>query len=459
MLEVRQAYTQELLQTVELDTLAGVEKKLNSAHQVHLDNPQGLPAHQRIAILDKLGHLMSKEQSDLALLIANEGGKPLMDAKVEVARAIDGVKLAMSEIRCMRGKQIPMDLTPAGQGRVAFTTPEPIGIVVAVSAFNHPLNLIVHQVVPGIAVGCPVIVKPADTTPLCCLRFVELAHQAGLPKAWLQSSVSAIPEAQALVTDSRVAFFSFIGSAGVGWYLRSKLAPGTRCALEHGGSAPLIYEDYHNVDGFVNGVIKAGFYHGGQVCVSVQRIFIPNDKVTDIAQKIANKASQLIVGDAINENTEVGPLILPKEVDRVASWVDEAVDQGAILLCGGKKLGDTSYAPTVLLNPSAQSKVSQKEIFGPVVCVYGYEDVQQALDAANGLETAFQSAIFTDNIQFAMNTAKKLNSSAVMINDYSTFRTDWMPFAGRKQSGYGTGGIGYTMADMCEDKMIVINTN
>ena len=459
MLEVRQAYTQELLDTVELDKLDDIERKLSTAYQAHLDNRQGLPAFERIKILDNLANLMAKEQDDLAMLIANEGGKPLMDAKVEVARAIDGVKLAISEIRSMRGVQIPMDLTPAGAGRVAFTTPEPIGVVVAISAFNHPLNLIVHQVVPGIAVGCPVIVKPAETTPLCCMRFVELAYQAGLTKAWLQVAICAIAESEKLVTDSRVAFFSFIGSAGVGWYLRSKLAPGTRCALEHGGSAPLIFDDYHNIDGFVNGVIKAGFYHGGQVCVSVQRVFIPNAKATDIANKIANKANTLIVGDAINPDTEVGPLIIPKEVDRVASWVDEAVAEGAVLLCGGKKLGDTAYAPTVLLNPSPSSKVSKKEIFGPVVCVYGYDNVNNVIDVANSLEVAFQSAIFTDNIQFAMSVAKKLDSSAVMINDYSTFRTDWMPFAGRRQSGYGIGGIGYTMRDMCEDKMLVINTN
>ncbi len=459
MLEVRQVYTQELLKKVKLDTSDDIEHKLSTAHKAHLDNRQGLPAFERIKILDTLVNLMAKEQDDLAMLIANEGGKPLMDAKVEVARAIDGVKLAISEIRATRGVQIPMDLTPAGAGRIAFTTPEPIGVVVAVSAFNHPLNLIIHQVVPGIAVGCPVIVKPADTTPLCCMRFVELAHKAGLPQAWLQVAVCAIPESEKLVTDSRVAFFSFIGSAGVGWYLRSKLAPGTRCALEHGGSAPLIFDDYHNIDGFVNGVIKAGFYHAGQVCVSVQRIFIPNDKVKTIAQKIADKAKTLIVGDAINANTEVGPLILPREVDRVASWVDEALVEGAQLLCGGKKLGDTTYAPTVLLNPSANSKVSNKEIFGPVVCVYGYDDVEDAISVTNSLEVAFQSAIFTDNIQFALNTAKKLDSSAVMINDYSTFRTDWMPFAGRRQSGYGIGGIGYTMADMCEDKMLLINTN
>lgn len=457
MLEVRQAYTQELLQTIKSNNAADIEQKLAIAHNLHINNRQGLPTFERIAILDRLTCLMTDEQNELASLIANEGGKPLTDAKIEVARAINGVKLAISEIRCMRGKQIPMDLTPAGVDRVAWTTPEPIGVVVAISAFNHPLNLIIHQVVPAIAVGCPVIVKPANTAPLCCLRFVKLVKKAGLPDGWLQVAVCAIPESQQLATDNRVAFFSFIGSAHVGWYLRSKLAPGTRCALEHGGSAPLIFDDYHDIDAFVSGVVKAGFYHAGQVCVSVQRIFIPNAKVTDIAAKIAAKVTTLKVGNAIDADTEVGPLISSKEVDRVAKWVDEAIAEGAELLCGGNKLGDTTYSPTVLLNPNPQSKVSNKEIFGPVVCIYGYDLVQEAIDAANSLDIVFQSAIFTDNIQFAINVAKKLDSSAVMINDYSTFRTDWMPFAGRRHSGYGVGGIGYTMADMCEDKLWVIN--
>ncbi len=459
VLEVRQAYTQQLLKTIQLDSADDIEKKLTTAHLAHLTHRQGLPAHRRIKILDNLIHLMAKEQNDFAKLIASEGGKPLTDAKVEVSRAIDGIKIAITEIRATRGKQIPMDLTTAGEGRVAWTTPEPIGVVVAVSAFNHPLNLIVHQVVPAIAVGCPIIVKPADVTPLCCLRFVQLAHKAGLAKDWLQASVCAIPEAEKLVTDNRVAFFSFIGSAKVGWYLRSKLSPGTRCALEHGGAAPLIYDDFANNNAFVSGVIRAGFYHSGQVCVSVQRIFVPNNKVKDIAKQIANKADKLVVGDAINEDTEVGPLILPREVDRVASWVDEALNEGAELLCGGKKLSPTTYAPTVLLNPNPNSKVSIQEIFGPVVCVYGYDNLSDVIKAANGLEVAFQASIFTDNIHFAHKVAKQLDASAVMINDYSTFRTDWMPFAGRRHSGYGVGGIGYTMADMTEDKMLVINTN
>lgn len=455
-LTVKQAFSEATLAQLEMHDGAQIELMLSTAQSLHKNGC--LPAYQRLEILQKLAQLMQDEHEELAKLIANEGGKPLKDAKVEVTRAIDGVRIAMAGIQNLKGYEVPMDMTEAGSGRLAFTTLEPIGVVVAVSAFNHPLNLIVHQVVPAIATGCPVIVKPAEATPLSCLRFAELATQAGLPAGWVQVALADIPNSEKLVTDSRVAFFSFIGSARVGWMLKAKLAAGTRCALEHGGSAPLIFDEFADIGNFIAGVVKAGFYHGGQVCVSVQRVFVPNARADEIALKIAKAAAQLTVGDAINDNTDVGPLILPREVDRVASWVDEAISEGATLITGGVRIGQTCYQPTVLLNPNESSKVSNMEIFGPVVCVYGYDDINQAIATANSLDVSFQASVFSDNITTAINTAKALEASAVMINDFTTFRTDWMPFAGRKHSGYGIGGIGHTMNDMVEHKMLVIKT-
>ena len=259
-----------------------------------------------------------------------------------------------------------------------------------------------------------------------------------------------------MITDPRVAFLSFIGSAKIGWMLRSKLAPGTRCALEHGGVAPVIIEESADIDEMIPSLLKGGFYHSGQVCVSVQRIFAPKAKARAIAQKLADGAAKLIVGNAIDESTECGPLIRPKEVDRVESWVEEAVSAGATLLTGGKRLGETTYAPTVLFEPPVDAKVSQMEIFGPVVCVYGYDDINQAIAQANALEFAFQASVFTKNLEIAMKAINELDATAVMVNDHTAFRVDWMPFAGRKHSGYNTGGIAYTMHDMSQDKMAVI---
>ena len=237
-----------------------------------------LKPHERIAILRRLAALVEGRRDHLALQIAREGGKPLRDAVVEVNRAVDGIMNAADELRNFAGREIPMGLTAASNGRWAFTTKEPIGVVAAISAFNHPLNLIVHQVVPAIAIGCPVIVKPASTTPLSCIDFVALAHEAGLPEPWCQTFIPTGNDlAERLATDPRVAFLSFIGSARVGWSLRSKLAPGTRSALEHGGAAPAIVDRSADLDAIMDPLAKGGYYHAGQVCVSTQRIFVHAD--------------------------------------------------------------------------------------------------------------------------------------------------------------------------------------
>ena len=455
-LEVVNPFDQAVIGRVTLSNWEAIDKFLEDAHRLFRNRNAWLPAYRRIEILQNATRLMEERFEALAYQIANEGGKPLIDARVEVARAIDGVGLCIKELSHMAGREIPMDLTEAGAGRVAFTTREPIGPVVSVSAFNHPLNLIVHQVAPAVAVGCPVLVKPADDTPLSCKAFVEILYEAGLPEEWCRFVACDIPTAEKMVTDPRVAFFSFIGSAKVGWMLRSKLAPGTRCALEHGGAAPVIVDESADMGAMVPSLIKGGFYHSGQVCVSVQRIFAPERCAEDIAQALAESASKLLVGNAIEERTECGPLIRPREVDRVDAWVDEAKTGNARILSGGKKLGATTYAPTVLLDPPNDAKVSTLEIFGPVICVYATEALDQAIQQANALPYAFQASVFTKNLDSALRAVQQLDATAVMVNDHTAFRVDWMPFAGRRQSGYNTGGIGYTMHDMTQDKMAVI---
>jgi len=456
ILKVKQAYTGEILAELEMHDGAQVDAMLSTAQALHKGGC--LSVSERVGILQKLADLVDAEHEDFSRLIANEGGKPIRDARVEVTRAVNGIHIAISEIENSKGVEIPMDLSAAGAGHEAFTILEPIGVVVAVSAFNHPLNLSIHQIIPAVATGCPVIIKPASVTPLCCLRLAELIKQAGLPDGWVQVALTNRDNSEKLVTDPRVGFFSFIGSAKVGWYLKSKLAPGTRCALEHGGVAPLILDEYADEQGFINGVVKASMYHSGQVCVSVQRVYVPEARAQTLAQKIADVASTQIVGDAINEDSDLGPLILPKETDRIEAWVNEAITEGAALVAGGKRINEVSYEPTVLLNPAKSSKVSTQEIFGPVVCVYGYQTIDEAIEQANSLDVSFQSSIFSDDASLAMDVAKKFEASAVMINDYTTFRVDWMPFAGRKHSGYGIGGIGYSMRDMLEHKMIVIKS-
>jgi acyl-CoA reductase-like NAD-dependent aldehyde dehydrogenase len=459
MLKVYSPFDNSLLKELPLNNATEVEEALTQATKLNKQNPQGLPAYQRIEILEKLADLIAKNQEKLIKIATQEGGKPYQDTKVEIIRAINGVKIAAQTISQLHGEQIPMGLTPASTNRMAFTTKEPIGVVVAISAFNHPINLIVHQVATAVAAGCPVIVKPALTTPLSCIEFINLLKEAGLPENWAQVLICDDVLAEKLATDTRVAYLTFIGSAKVGWHLRSKIAPGTRIALEHGGVAPVIVEDDANITELIPAIIKGGFYHAGQVCVSVQRVFVHEKIVQEVTEKLVVEAKKLITGNPLDEKTQVGPLILLKELDRVEYWVNEAISEGAKLLCGGKRISTTCFEPTILLNPSKKSKVSTQEIFGPVICIYTYNNTDDAIAQANGLPYAFQSAVFTATIDKAFSISKQLNAAAVMINDHTAFRVDWMPFGGRNSSGIGVGGIQYTINEMLQDKLVVFKTN
>ena len=312
----------------------------------------GSSLSQRIAILEKAAALMQAQRDELALEAAREGGKPLIDSRVEADRAIDGIKLCVQHLRTQAGSEIPMNLNAASAGRLAFTQHEPIGVVVAFSAFNHPLNLIVHQVGPAIAAGCPVIVKPAKATPLSCFRLVNILRQAGLPDEWCQALVTADNNlATEMVADRRLGFFSFIGSGRVGWELASKLAPGARCSLEHGGVAPVIVAADADVDNALPLLAKGGFYHAGQVCVSVQRVYVDKKIARSFAERLAGIAEALKVGDPTLPDTEVGPLIRASEVKRVDEWVQEAIANVAEAIV--RRKGD--FVPPLRANGAIRS--------------------------------------------------------------------------------------------------------
>ncbi len=455
-LEIQSPFDRSSIGEIDYTPNSQVDTMLDAAVDASR-NP--LSKSRRIEILERVIELAKPRVEALALTIAREGGKPLVDARVEVNRGIQGIQCAIETLNTMAGKEIPMGLNAASEGRLAFTTLEPIGVVAAISAFNHPFNLIVHQAIPAIATGCPVIVKPALTTPLSCIALVELLREAGLDVPYCQAAILDNEGSEALAIDARVDFFSFIGSSRIGWYLRSKLAPGTRCALEHGGAAPVIVSEDVDIPSIVTPLAKGGFYHAGQVCVSVQRVFVAESIKDRFAEALASVAKSLRVGDPSSSETEVGPLILPRENDRVSSWVEESLKEGARLVCGGSKRSDTCYEPTVLVDPSSSSNVSTSEIFGPVVCVYGYEDVDEAIVQANSLRVSFQASVFAKDIDKALYATRRLSAAAVMINDHTAFRVDWMPFAGHRESGLGVGGIPFTMEDMVKEKLITLRSD
>ena len=458
-LTVTAPWDQSVICDVPVADSNAVEIALSNAHTIFKDRDRWLAPYKRIEILDKTVEIMQSRFEELAIEAAREGGKPLIDSRVEVSRAIDGIKNCIECIRNETGRGIPMGLNAASQNRLAFTCREPIGVVVAVSAFNHPLNLIVHQVGPAVASGCPVIIKPAEDTPLSCFRFVQILHEAGLPIEYCQALVvNELSVAEQLVCDKRVGFFTFIGSGKVGWMLRSKLAPGTRCALEHGGVAPVIIDSTADLDDTLPLIAKGGFYHAGQVCVSVQRVFVPRMMANDVAKQLAELGEKMIIGDPTLEKTEVGPLIRTKEVDRVSEWIEEAKTAGATCQTGGKRLSDTTYACTVLLDPPSNVRISEQEIFGPAICVYSYDEVDEAIELANSLPYSFQASILSRNLDFILRCNRRIDAATIMVNDHTAYRVDWMPFAGLKQSGYGVGGIPFTFEDMQIEKLTIVRS-
>lgn len=455
MLEVVQAFDRKHIADLPTDDAAALESKLATARKRFLDRRGWLPPHKRMEVLHKLANLVEQQREAFAMRIAREGGKPYTDALVETDRAIDGIRSAADLLRTRGGVEIPMGLTPASDNRRAWTIQEPIGVVAAISAFNHPLNLIVHQIAPAIATGCPVIVKPATATPLSCLELVKLVHEAGMPEGWVQT---LLPESRdlssAFASDARIAFLSFIGSAEVGWHLRRNLAPGTRCALEHGGVAPVIIDASADLDEIIEPIVKGGYYHAGQVCVSVQRIFVQDSIKDPFIERFSERVTRLCVGDPTSPETELGPLINPAEAGRVEDWIKEAISVDARLI-GGERVSETTLKPAILVEPPHDAKVSIHEVFGPLTCVFGFGAIDEAIASANALRVAFQASVFTRDLAVALDAAERLDASAVMVNDHSAFRTDWMPFAGRRESGYGVGGIPYTMREMTAEKMVV----
>jgi len=457
-IEVRSPWDNIPFEKIKTDNSSEIEEILLNGYNLSLNKTNEFPLHKRIEVLKKFSLLIKENIDFLANQAVKEGGKPLKDTLVEINRGYEGVESCIEILKSEAGSVIPMNLNLASKDRIAFTQKEPIGLVLAISAFNHPFNLIIHQIIPAIAVGCPVIVKPSEDTPLSCISIIKMLKEAGLPSLWCQLVMPEdIKLATKMVEDNRISFLSFIGSSKVGWFLKSRLAPGTRCALEHGGMAPVFIEDdIGDMDETIKAITKGAFYHAGQVCVSVQKVFIKKIIFEEFISKLKVNVKKLIVDNPNDVNTEVGPLIRPKEVERINDWVNESKENGANVITGGRKLSETVYEPTIISDVSDTDKLSNSEVFGPLVNVYQYDDLNNAISLANNCRSSFQSSIFTNKIDLILEFFQKINASAVFHNDHTAFRVDWMPFAGLKDSGYGIGGIKYTMDDMQVEKMLVL---
>ncbi len=417
-----------------------------------------LRPYERAHILRTVAQKLREREGEFSFMIASEGGKPLKDALVEARRAAATLELCAEETLRLGGDVIPMERTAAGKDHIAFTLRDPIGPVLAISAFNHPLNLIAHQVGCAIGAGCAVVLKPAPATPVCAEKLRELFLDAGLAPEVLRVINTDIPLIQKLAAAPVFGHVSFIGSARVGWELRQLIAPGTRLSLEHGGHAPAIVRGDADLEQAVAALVKGAFYHAGQVCISTQAIFVHDSVKLPFLELFKRATESLIVGSALNMETDVGPLIRPGEVVRLRSWIDDAIAAGAVLVTGNTVSGTQGQflAPTLLRDVPRGVRLMSDEAFGPVVCVNGYADEDELLEWINSSEYVFEAALFTRDLNRALQIARDISTMTFVINNHTAFRVDQMPFGGHKKSGLGMGGVRYAMEEMTRLKQIII---
>ncbi len=455
--EVTSPNDQSLLTRVQYATAEDIARLLGTLPAAK-KTVAALSKRDRARILSSVSRKVAEARESFAWLISSEGGKPLRDARVEVDRAVATLELCAEEVLRNHGETIPLDRAAAGKNHTAFTTRDPIGAVVAISAFNHPLNLLCHQVGCALAAGCPVVLKPAPATPLCAFKLEELFAAAGLPPGALTVVHAEVPEIETLISSDRVDYVSFIGSPQVGWSLRRKIAPGTRISLEHGGQAPAIVRADADIGAAVTALTKGSFYHSGQVCISTQRIFVEETVYRTFLEQFRASAEALVVGPATDEATDLGPLIRPREVQRIQAWIEEATRAGATLECGNRASGKIKQflAPTILTNVPRDVTLMREEVFGPVVCVNPYADEAELLEYLNSNDYKFEAAVFTADLTRALEIAGALSTMTVVINNHTAFRVDHMPFGGHKLSGLGMGGVRYAIEDMTRLKQIII---
>jgi acyl-CoA reductase-like NAD-dependent aldehyde dehydrogenase len=414
-----------------------------------------LPAHKRAEILVRVAGALGTRADEVARQIVAEAGKPLKAARVEVARAMSTYTMAAVEARKLAGEMVPMDASQAGEGKLAFTQRHPIGVVGAISPFNFPLNLVAHKIAPALAAGCAVVLKPASQTPLSALLLAELEDDAELPAGWLNVLVGPASEiGDVLVEDERVKLITFTGSAGVGWKLRER-APRKRVNLELGNATPVIVAADADVEDAAARCAANAFSFAGQSCISVQRIYVQRGAYEAFRAAFVPRVEALVVGDPADEATDVGPLISESERDRVLSWIEQARDSGGAILTGGRLDGDL-LLPTVVEQPPQDAKLSCDEAFGPVCTLQPYDELDEAIDAANATRYGLQAGIFTTSIRTALTASSRLEFGGVTVNEAPTFRADQMPYGGVKDSGNTREGPAWAVREMTEERLVVL---
>jgi len=434
---------------------ADVEEALRTATQA-AQTMRRMPAYERYRRLLQCARLMEARQEDLARTISLEEGKIMAEARQEVARAIQTLTLSAEEAKRITGEVLPLDAAPGGAGKWGFTVRVPCGVVVAISPFNFPLNLVAHKVGPALAAGNAVIMKPASNTPLSALALAHLLVEAGFPAEAVQCLTGPGADiGTALCRDRRVRKISFTGSRAVGEQI-CRVAGLKRVTMELGSNAPLIILEDADLERVVQATVATGYANAGQVCISAQRVLVHRAVYGDYLDALKPAVEALTVGDPLDERTRMGPMIHEREAARVESWIREALAQGAHLVTGGHRQG-ALFAPTVLADVTPDMRVSREELFGPAVGVTRVDSFEQAIAWANDSVYGLSAALFTRDLERALRFAQEVDAGNLHINWGPQWRADFMPYGGLKDSGLGKEGPRYAILEMTELKMVVVH--
>lgn len=454
--EVLAPFDGRLIGTVPVCTAADVGRAVASAKHALEHHP--LPRWKRAEILDTAARLLTERVEEFAVQLALEAAKPIRTARMEVQRAVGTLQFSAAEARTFDGEMVPLDAISAGEGKLGFVMRVPIGVVGAIAPFNFPLNLVCHKLGPAIAAGCPVVLKPAGQTPFSSISLARLLiDECGLPADYLHVVTGGgSTVGNAIVEHDDIALITFTGSPEVGWSIRAK-APRKRVGLELGNNAPLIIEPSGDWKSAATKVKVAGFSHAGQSCISTQRILVHRSIADEFTAALAAEVATIVVGDPLDEATDVSALISTGERDRIEGWIREAAGEGARIVAGGTLDEHGVLVPTVIADADPSMKVCSQEIFGPVVTVSAYDTLDEALALANDTRYGLQAAIFTADISDAMRAARTLDFGGVVINDVPTFRADQQPYGGLRDSGNTREGPAYTIREMTEQRMIIIS--
>jgi len=454
---LKSPYSGESIAEIPSATEAETDRAIAAAHAAR-GEMAAMPAHRRAAILEKAAMLLTEREDEAAKLLALEAAKPITTARAEVQRTIQTYKFAAEEAKRIHGETLPLDAAPGGEGRMAYTIREPLGVIGAITPFNFPLNLVAHKLGPAIAAGNAVVLKPAAQTPLSAFFIAELLMEAGLPAGALNVVTgSGRLVGDRIVTDPRVSMITFTGSPEVGIGIRSR-AGLKRVTLELGSNAAVIVDKGVNLDKIVPRCVTGAFSNQGQVCISLQRAYVHEALFDEFVEKFAEATRRLKVGDPMDPRTDLSALIASGETDRVLQWIEEAKAHGTEVAEGGAKR-DGMLLPTVLLNADRALKVSCQEAFAPIVVINRVSSVEEAIGLVNDSRFGLQAGVYTDSVHTALEAAEKLHVGGVMINDIPTFRVDHMPYGGVKESGMGREGVKYAVEEMTEMKLVVFNRN